>query len=92
MEMEEECLSSRLWKWKRTVWQTLIAIMSYSLHNSVLQLTQECLTAYTTVSYSLHNSVLQLICGKVGVFPGYLKLLFTIPDLALQARHKSCKL
>jgi hypothetical protein len=30
--------------------------------------------------------------GKVGVFPGYLKLLFTIPDLALQARHKSCKL
>jgi hypothetical protein len=100
MEMEEECLSSRLWKWKRTVWQTLIAIMSYSLHNnvlqltqqclttyttmsyslhnSVLQLTQQCLTAYTTVSYNLHNSVLQLICGKVGVFPGYLKLLFTL--------------
>jgi hypothetical protein len=47
--------------------------------NSVLQFTatvsyslqQQCLTVYA-------NNVLQLICGKVGVFPGYLKLLFTI--------------
>jgi len=43
----------------------------------------------TTVSYSLwqkcftayDKSVLQLICGKVGVFPGYLKLLFPETDV-----------
>jgi hypothetical protein len=38
--------------------------MSYSLW-------QQCLTVYG-------DNVLQLICGKVGVFPGYLKLLFTL--------------
>jgi hypothetical protein len=50
--------------------------------NSVLQLA-------ATVSYRLWqqcltdcgNSVLQLICGKVGVFPGYLKLLFPETDV-----------
>ena len=62
--------SHRLWKWRGTVWTT-----AYS--NSVLQSTatvsyslrQQCLTLYG-------NNVLQLICGKVGMFPGYLKLLF----------------
>ena len=38
--------------------------MSYSLR-------QQYLTVYG-------DNVLQLICGKVGVFPGYLKLLFTL--------------
>jgi hypothetical protein len=50
--------------------------------NSVLQFTatvsyslrQQCLTVYG-------NNVLQLIYGKVGVFPGYLKLLFPETDV-----------
>jgi hypothetical protein len=41
--------------------------MSYSLW-------QKCLTVYG-------DNVLQLICGKVGVFPGYLKLLFPETDV-----------
>jgi hypothetical protein len=76
--------------------------VSYKLRNSVLQLTQHCLTAYAIVSYSLRNTVLQLtqhcltnygnnvlqlICGKVVVFPGYLKLLFT-PSTPMKFEHR----
>src|SRR4028118_1096709 len=87
MEMEEDCLASAYttvsYSLHNSVLQlaqhclTACTTLSYILHNTVLQLAQHCLTTCTTLSYSLHNSVLHLICGKVGVFPGYLKLLFT---------------
>jgi hypothetical protein len=68
MKMEKDCLGSRLWQHCLTAYT-----------NSVLQLKptvsysswQHCLTAYG-------DNVLQLICGKVGVFPGYLKLLLPL--------------
>jgi len=89
MEIEGYCLATT---YSNSVLQ-FTPIVSYSLH-------QHCLTVYAnsilhftpTLSYILGNNVLQLICDKVGMFSNYLQLLFTISDLALQARHKSCKL